>query len=521
MNTGGRVRLALHPIRAICLTAAIIVAIFLVFLLSSGGYPLAVAGISFGRGSRTLTCAAMLLVSLVTAAVIFDKGQPARIGLLRHSGLLLFSIVFVLYLANGRTLWSGDTLPLRYMPLTVLREGNFDLDEFPFLYASGGSYNFELSSDHIFNTVTNKDLHLPYFLERSRNHYLSLYPVAGVVLIAPLYLPSVLGGLPPEHPFFETLEKISAAAIVAISAAILYFTLRRLTTDAMALAIASIYALGTSSLSVSSQGLYQHGPSQLALSAALYGVVRSRTQSSWLAFTGFWLAFAVICRPTDALIAAPLFVYLSFKHRRRASLLVFGAFPAVLFQFVYNYEYYGNLLHAQQGSRAAFWSAPFVQGLSGILLSPGRGLLIYSPIFVFSIWALMLSWRSGGDPILRSLSIGVVMTVLLYSKWFMWWGGYTYGPRLLADLTPVLCFSLYVMRDLIRASRPLKVLFLFTIIFSIYAHAVGAFIDDGTWNERMDIDRFPERVWAWTDNPLINTASRIVKRAGRSVAILP
>jgi hypothetical protein len=516
MTAGKGAQLGIHPVRAICFIAAMIVAFYLLLLLIRGGYPLAFAGHSFGRGSRTITWAAMSFVSLVTGAVIFRKGQALRISVLQHSGFLLFSVVFLLYLANGRTLWSGDTLPLRYIPLSLLREGNFDLDEFPFLYTPGGSQYYELGDNHPLNIVTKSDTQVPYYIERSRSHYMSIYPVAAAVLITPLYLPSVLGGLPAENPIFETLEKLSAAAMVALSVAILYFALRRLTTGGMAFAIAGVYALGTSSLSISSQGLWQHGPSQLALCAALYGAVRNKEEGSWLAFTGFWLAFTVICRPTDVLIVAPLFVYLAFKDRWRAHWLALGSFPPVLFQFVYNYEYFGNPLHAKL-TGGAFWTNPFVQALSGLLLSPGRGLLIYSPIFIFSIWALILSWRSRGDPILRSLSIGVVLTVLLYSKWFMWWGGYCYGPRLLADLAPALCFPLYATRDWIKNSRPVKVLFVFAIVLSIYAHAVGAYIDDGTWNVRMDIDRFPERVWTWMDNPLTNATSRIVRRADRSI----
>jgi len=47
---------------------------------------------------------------------------------------LLFVGVVLVYVANGRTLGSGDTLPARYLPFSMLREGNADLDEFPFLY---------------------------------------------------------------------------------------------------------------------------------------------------------------------------------------------------------------------------------------------------------------------------------------------------------------------------------------------------------------------------------------------------
>jgi hypothetical protein len=487
-----------HLFRWVCLVAAAVVVIHLLLVLSQGGYSFTVAGLTVS--SRRLTSAAMVLVALVAGAVMFSKGHLSRDIFLSHSGILLFAALFVVYLANGKTLWSGDTLPLRYLPISLLREGNFDLNEFPFLYLPGGSQAFGQ-------------------VERAGDYYVSRYPVAAAALVTPLYLPSVLGGLHPEHPIFETLEKFSAAAIVALSAVILYFTLRRVTTDAMAVATTLIYALGTSSLSVSSQALWQHGPSQLALSAALYGAVRSKAKGTWLGFTGFWLAFAMICRPTDALVAAPLAAYVISHQPRHAYLLGLGGVAPVIFQLSYNYAYFGNPLHSSIGVGAEVWSTPIGQGLSGILLSPGRGLFVYSPIYVFSVWALALSWRRQGDAILRSLSIGVVLAVLVYSRWVMWWGGYCYGPRLLADLAPVLGFSLYPAREWIARSRLAKTLFLFAALCSLYAHVVGAFVDDGTWNGRMDIDRFPERVWTLTDNPLTNASIRIATDVGHAVGI--
>ena len=439
------------------------------------------------------------------------KGQLSRAIFWSHSGSVLFAVLFVLYLANGKTLISGDTWPLRYLPISVLREGNFDLDEFPFLYLRGGRWACCF--------FTKGDVELPYYIERAGDHYVSLYPVAAAVLVTPLYLPSVLGGLRSDHNIFEYVEKFSAATIVALSAVILYFTLRRVTTVAMAFGIALIYALGTSSLSISSQALFQHGPSQLALSAALYGTVRSRAEGSWFWFTGFWLAFATICRPTDALIAGPLAAYLVWHQPRRALHLGLGGVPPIVFQLAYNYAYFGNPLHSSLGMGAAFWSTPVWQGLSGILFSPGRGLFIYSSIYIFSVWALALSWRRQGDMLLRSLSIGVVLVVLVYSKWVMWWGGNSYGPRLLADLAPVLAFSLYPAREWIARSRLTKTLFLVAVVCSVYAHVVGAFVDDGTWNNRMDIDRFPERVWIWTNNPLSNASIRLATGVGHAVGI--
>jgi hypothetical protein len=433
--------------------------------------------------------------------------------------LLLFAGLFAVYMANGKTIWSGDTLPMRYLPVSLLREGDFDLDEFPFLYTPGGSKYLALSPDHPFTPLRRGNLQLPYYLQHTGEHYVSVYPVAAAVLAVPVYLPSVLGGLSPDHKIFEVLEKVSAAAIVAVSAVLLYFALCRITTEGMALGLTLIYGLGTSSLSVSSQALWQHGPSQLALCGALYGAVRGLTDARWLGLLGFWLAFAVICRPTDILVVVPLVAYMAWQQRRHAYLIALGGLPSLIFQGWYDYTYFGNPLHSQLGGGAGFWSTSMLDGLSGLLFSPGRGLFIYSPIFLFSALALILSWWRTGTGLVRCLSIGATTTLLLYGKWFMWWGGHSYGPRLLADLAPVLVFVLYTARSWIANSRRVKALFFCAAFCSIYAHAVGAFVEDNRWNARVDIDRYPQRAWDWSDNPLTEGSSRLASDLERVVGM--
>jgi len=149
-------------------------------------------------------------------------------------------------------------------------------------------------------------------------------------------------------------------------------------------------------------------------------------------------------------------------------------------------------------------SIPFWECLSGVLLSPGRGLLIYSPIFLLSVLGIGLAWRRNGDTLLRYLSVGVLFTILFYGKWRVWWGGWTYGPRILADLTPILALLLYPLKDLLKRSRGLKAVFIIFAVWSIAAHSIGAFWDDGEWNRSPNVDRFPQRLWSWSDNQLVN-----------------
>jgi hypothetical protein len=439
------------------MTAIFVLALYILLILCTGGYTYTVLGITIKF--EKVHVPIILLVLLVHLGVPLRYSTFARPFFSSHPGAILFSIFLVVYLANGKHSRSSDTVPARYLPLSLIQEGDFDLDEFPFLYARG----------------------TPYYLRLVKGHYLSDYPVGAALLALPFYLPSALGRVHPESRLIIDLEKLVAAVIVALSAVILYCALLRLTSQRMALLSAVVYALGTSSLSMSSQALWQHGPSQLALTVALYGLVRGHARPSWVAFAGFPLAFAVLTRPPDVLIAVPLGAYVLRYYPRQAWRFLLCGLPPVLFQLWYNTIYFDHPFRTQWpilGSE--LWGTPFWEGFTGILLSPGRGLFVYSPIFLLSLLGIVLAWGRNAAPLLRYLSMGVVLTILLYSKWGMWWGGHSYGPRLLADLTPILALFLYPLADFLHRSWGFRGLLAILVIWSVSAHAIGAF-----WNDRL------------------------------------
>jgi hypothetical protein len=293
----------------------------------------------------------------------------------------------------------GDTVPARYLPFSVLREGNFDLNEFQFLYAQ----------------------ELPYYLYHLNSRYVSNYPAGPAIAALPFYLIPALGGVSPTDRLIEDVEKLAAASMVAFSVCLLYLILRRLASVQASLLITVIYALGTSSFSVSSQALWQHGPSQLALATGLYSLMRGLVEPVWIGLAGFSLAFAVICRPTDLLLILPFAVYVILYHRPQMGKFLLGVLAPGLFQLWYNYTYFGHPFFQPYG--ISFWSTPLIEGLGGILLSPGCGLFVYSPLLLCSLLGMAIAWRSHGDPLLRALSVGILPTLLIYGKWINWWGG--------------------------------------------------------------------------------------------------
>jgi len=468
-------------------------AIHIVAIVFTGGYAVGLLGIPLL--AERATPPAMVLLALMVLGETLKRidGSPRSSS---SDFVIVCSVVLFIYLANGRTIWTGDTLGARYLPLSILREGNFDLNEFTFLYSPS----------------------VPYFLRVVSGHYVSDYPMGAALVALPFYLPTALGPASLTSPIVQELEKVSAATIVALSAGFLYLAARRLSAQWMAVALSVVYALGTSSLSVSSQALWQHGPGQLALSSALYCLVRGRSEARWAGFAGFSMAFAVISRPTNILTVLPMAVYLVVYHREQVWRAVVTGIPPVLFQLSYNACVFGDPLRTQfRVTNPAAWSTPLLEGLHGVLLSPSRGLFVYSPIFLLSAVGAGLAWRRHGDVLLRYLSIGAALTIVLYSKRQAWWAGYTYGPRFLADLGPALTLLLCPLEGFLVRSRLLRSAFVLLSTWSVAAHALGAFVDDLRWHQEVDVKNHPEWLWSWSNNQLTNAAGAVARRVAKTL----
>jgi Dolichyl-phosphate-mannose-protein mannosyltransferase len=406
-----------------------------------------------------------------------------------QSPLFLFLGVVFVYSLNGRAFTAGDTIPASYLPLSLVRERNFDLDEFPFLYQG----------------------EMLWFLQRINGRIVSAYPPWAGVLAVPVYLLPVLGGLSAQSPWIHDLEKLSATLITALSVVLLLLTLRRLTTDKIAWYIAIVYAFATSSFSSSSQALWQHGPSQLFLTLTLYWLVKALDEPRFLAYSGLALGCALICRPSNAVMAIPIVAYVLLQHRDRFLWFCLAAIPPLLCFMTYNMRYNGSVVSTGfaigiiDPSRlwdlgAHLFKTPLAEGLAGVLVSPSRGLFIYSPILLVAFIGMVMVWREPKLVLLKYLSLAPLLSILLAAKWINWWGGGSYGPRLLVDSTPFLCLYLYPPFEWVRSRPLLKYAIASLIALSIGLHGLRVF-SGGDWNGHPFVDWHHERLWSWVDSP--------------------
>lgn len=297
--------------------------------------------------------------------------------------------------------------------------------------------------------------------------------------------------------------KLVASLCVAGAAALVYLIALRAGVGGLpALLVALVFGLGSGAWSISSQSLWQHGPSTWWLTCGLYALVRavgiddSRAHRGWAFAAGVALGAAVCTRPTNAMAVIGVGAYLLLAHRALLPALIAGGAPLAVGMGAFNYAFLGmpwtfgqlaissRIAQARTGSAEVFQIAVY-EGAIGLLVSPSRGLLVFSPVMIFAGWGAWRAWRRGPGW-LRAVAAIVALSYIPASTHLGWWGGWSYGYRLVVDLTPLLALLLIpVIGDICR--RPLlRALFALTLAWSIGVQLLGVVAYDYKgWNGRV------------------------------------
>jgi hypothetical protein len=317
------------------------------------------------------------------------------------------------------------------------------------------------------------------------------------------------------------IGKVWAAFFAAVSVVAMYVVLltifgrRRLI-----LVLTFAYALGTTVWSQSSQHLLQHGFSCLMLLGAFALLLRSGGRKKFLLMCGLCVALAVAERYNNLFFAVTAAGYVTMRYYRRPAALVSFMFAPIIFGallLLYNFHYFHNIAG---GYGLGAISGNILLGLAGILFSPSRGLFVYSPFLLMAMAGIVIFIVKKGYrryPLLASMIAVILINILLVSRWLSWWGGWSYGPRLLTEIVPLLILFIPFLIDAFPHSRMVRGTLIATIVLSIAVHAIGVFCyPNGMSNAiPVNIDKSPERLWSINGSQILVEA-----RAGLNTEML-
>jgi hypothetical protein len=177
---------------------------------------------------------------------------------------------------------------------------------------------------------------------------------------------------------------------------------------------------------------------------AVFFYLRWRKTLRWpYALLGLaWATLSVAVKLTSSvlLLVYGLALLLALPRGRRRLVLVWGGLfllGGALFLVVLSLRY-GEVDLARLWRQAwAADGATRLLRLYGLLLSPGKGLVFYSPTLLLALPGLPALWRR--ERAATGFVLGLLLAYLgLYSAHELWYGGLCWGPRFLVPLIPLL-----------------------------------------------------------------------------------
>ncbi len=358
-------------------------------------------------------------------------------------------------------------------------------------------------------------------------HWYNSYPNAGPILASPIIVsevailriarpllshihsnePEIAGVLNADYSAAHGLMEMEAASLLlAITAVLFFWTARRFLPTARAICLTLLFALATSAYSTAGRALWSQTFSLLLLTLIVYLLISAEQRPILAAWAGLPVALAYAVRPTGALIVIVFTLYVAVRFRPQLWRYLAAAAPVAVLFFWYNLATDHRLLtpyfSMHPGSGRSSYFPAFLAALTGILVSPGRGLFVYTPVFLFAVWAMLRNqWKTSIAPWLVGLACAHCLVVASYAG--SWWGGACYGPRLLADVTPV--FALFLIPFLSRwdlAKAPWRTAFVTLALLGFALHLRGGW-SGAVYQWNTGTNRDNQRSWDWSDPPFL------------------
>ncbi len=406
--------------------------------------------------------------------------------------------VFV-YLSNDHSEVSLDTCPVVATASSMVTEGNTDLDE----YYQGISW---------WRTNTVNAEGTPYFLKRRGNHVYSSYPSGMVPFALPVVaLARVVGANLMDSNVQLRLEKLTASIVAGWSLGVFFLLALRLVRPVPALATTAILGVASGMWSTVGQSLWQHDGvvlgSLVVLLIEFQGPGRLATVAQ-----GVICGILPACRVTSVAFLVPFGLWVLTRSPRRAFLILAGAAIGFLPWGAYYDSVYGSPIGPSTSQmKGSLWSAEVALPLAGVLVSPGRGLLVYQPWIVLALLSLT-PWVRRKEVVREGINLpggwewmclgAVVFLVGIVSAWQLWDGGFCWGSRLVVEVVPLcalLCVRPIAALSLTARGRGVV---LGLALLGLMVHVPDIYLGAFRWNAVYAKVHSIE-VWSWSHAPFL------------------
>lgn len=428
---------------------------------------------------------------------------------LRRECVLIFVACCLVYFLNERAITSGDSVPNTLLAFNWLINGTFHFDAF--------------RDGYLYKQFHNQ----PYFfMENQAGHLTTSYPIGTAIITFPIYIcfyfysliSNGFQAIDITQADFEIqrvmFEKTAALIVAALSVVIFYLITRLKFSKITSIISTFIYAFATSTWTVSSQGLWQHGSINLVLLSILLCLFKfNRSPNNKLLLAGGILTGLLpVIRPSNLLFVVGMVIYVSITHRKKAIFLLVGMSSALL-GIAWNLSYFGTLMggYGALYNLFSFTWKQFSNASLGLLFSPSRGLFTFSPILLYGIFGFLQVYKRKfrkDEQLILCLLPTCLLLYLQYSFFDVWWAGFSYGPRFFTDFLPLFCLLVAYAIEHCSLKLYKVAIFLLVLIYSVFVQIVGVF-GMPEWNAvpvTVDTPKYAEfanmRLWQIRDSQI-------------------
>jgi hypothetical protein len=361
------------------------------------------------------------------------------------------------------------------------------------------------------------------------DHIFYYFPIGTPIFFAPLvWLVNQFGWDMSVRADEAQAQNLFSALVAAAVCLVIYATCRSYLESLPGFLITAVTVLGSSLVSTASTALWNMDLAALFVALCLWLIARfdsGRSPSLRPLLLGSFLFAAYLCRPSAAVFVAVVLGYLLLTDRSAwLKTAVVSAGLLALFLIFSRFEYgqwlppYYNEAGRFQLERAPVWIA-----LYGNLLSPSRGLLIFSPFLIpvglgTAAHFGMLKKR----PLFWLVPAWLALLLLLLARSTKWWGGYAYGPRLLLEIMPGLALlTVLVWQEVARSGGPklragLAGAYLILGLAGIWINTYQGLFNQYTawWNGAIapDVDRRADYLLNWEYPQFLATNDSLCRR---------
>jgi hypothetical protein len=336
------------------------------------------------------------------------------------------------------------------------------------------------------------------------------YPLAPSLFAVPaVWLARQMGldmrDIPSNHAVQQSLAAILCALIFGTMGLIAFSYLPARS----GLAITAVTMLGSALISSLGVALWNLSFAALFISLGLLLIARyenGQSQSLNGYLLGLLLFFAYLSRPSVSIFILIVFGYLALKDRLVLVKTAVTAFCGFLLFVLFSQLEYGQWLPFYYTSSTWFHSLDIAAPLYGLTFGPARGLFIFSPFFLLPVIGGVYYFSAlRRAPLFWLCAFWISLQTITIATTRQWWGGFSFGPRLLTDALPALFMMTLILWQAVRQQISPQIKRSWAAAYLILG-LIGIVINSGQglfsvktnlWSAYPNIDLYPEYLFEW------------------------